>query len=506
MKNKLLQGTVVLLCSSVVLRCLGFLYQILVVRIAGTESLGILNMTMPFYMLLVVIATMGMPIAITKLTAQYVASHGHFVICQMMRTAFLLVLALSCGCLLAACILMPKAFSLLHTDARVSQCFVVLIPGIVIVPFCSVMRGYFQGMQQMVYPSVGQIVEQLIRVFCGIAFLLWVSPKDVLSMAMSLGAAAMLGEAGGCAFLAVMYLHSRRKAIAKLPNQSVDKKIQWMKPLLSLGIPVTATRLTSTVDMAIEASIVPFCLIASGHTINEAAAIYGQFSGVAVSLLTIPTVLTGALSTALIPAISEVAATGRKKALQQYCGRAVSVTWAFSLPIIFMLYLYGEEFGQMLFHIEGLGEMMRWLSFGAVFVYLGQTVVGILQGLGMTRTVFINNICGSAAKLIGMYYYIRTMGLGATGIACGMILGYGLQCMMHIAALGQCVPVRIPWKQIFLPVGGSLLMVIQMQFLETVLPNGTIWFFVRLNLAAVSYLLILLITGELRQLMKTPKK
>ena len=506
MKNKLLQGTVVLLCSSVVLRCLGFLYQILVVRIAGTESLGILNMTMPFYMLLVVIATMGMPIAITKLTAQYVASHGHIVIGQMMRTAFLLVLALSCGCLLAACILMPKAFSLLHTDARVSQCFVVLIPGIVIVPFCSVMRGYFQGMQQMVYPSVGQIVEQLIRVFCGIAFLLWVSPKDVLSMAMSLGAAAMLGEAGGCAFLAVMYLHSRRKSIAKLPNQSVDRKIQWMKPLLSLGIPVTATRLTSTVDMAIEASIVPFCLIASGHTINEAAAIYGQFSGVAVSLLTIPTVLTGALSTALIPAISEVAATGRKKALQQYCGRAVSVTWAFSLPIIFMLYLYGEEFGQMLFHIEGLGEMMRWLSFGAVFVYLGQTVVGILQGLGMTRTVFINNFCGSAAKLIGMYYCIRTMGLGATGIACGMILGYGLQCMMHIAALGQCVPVRIPWKQIFLPVGGSLLMVIQMQFLETVLPNGTIWFFVRLTLAAVSYLLILLITGELRQLMKTPKK
>ena len=47
MKNKLLQGTIVLLCSSVVLRGLGFLYQILVVRIAGTEALGILNMTMP---------------------------------------------------------------------------------------------------------------------------------------------------------------------------------------------------------------------------------------------------------------------------------------------------------------------------------------------------------------------------------------------------------------------------------------------------------------------------
>ncbi|MBO5428639.1 MAG: oligosaccharide flippase family protein, partial [Peptococcaceae bacterium] len=199
MKNKLLQGTMVLLCSSVVLRCLGFVYQILVVRIAGTESLGILNMTMPFYMLLVVVATMGMPIAITKLTAQYAASHGQAVIAQMMRTAFGLVLILSVVCLIAACVVMPEVFALLNTEQRVQQCFLVLIPGIVIVPFCSVMRGYFQGMQQMVYPSIGQIIEQLIRVFCGIGLILWLSPKDVLSLAMSLGCAAMLGEAGGCA-------------------------------------------------------------------------------------------------------------------------------------------------------------------------------------------------------------------------------------------------------------------------------------------------------------------
>ena len=502
MKNKLLQGTLVLLCSSVVLRGLGFVYQILVVRIAGTESLGILNMTMPFYMLLVVIATMGMPIAITKLAAQYAASHGQYVVAQMMRTAFLLVLALSLGCLLAACIIMPEVFSFLHTDERVRHCFTVLIPGIVIVPFCSVMRGYFQGMQQMVYPSMGQIIEQIIRVFCGIGLILWVSPDDVLSLAMSLGAAAMLGEAGGCIFLAVIYLYNRKKALSGMQYQKVAGDTVWLKPLMSLGLPVTGTRLTSTVDMAIEASIVPFCLIASGYTVNQAASIYGQFSGVAVSLLTIPTVLTGALGTALIPAVSAAASNGCKQELQQYCQRAVSVTWAFSLPIIFVLYLYGEEFGQILFHITGLGELMRWLSFGAVFVYLGQTVVGILQGLGMTRTVFINNFCGSAAKLIGMYYCIRSMGLGANGIACGMILGYGLQCMMHIAALGQRVPMRIPWKQIFLPVGNSLLMVIQIQFLECILPEGTVWFLLRLSLAAGGYLFILFCTGELNRIIK----
>lgn len=48
MKNKFLQGTVILLVTSVLLRGLGFVYQMLVVRFAGTESVGLLNMSFPF--------------------------------------------------------------------------------------------------------------------------------------------------------------------------------------------------------------------------------------------------------------------------------------------------------------------------------------------------------------------------------------------------------------------------------------------------------------------------
>lgn len=503
MKNKLLQGTIVLLCSSVVLRCIGFVYQMLVVRLAGTEALGILNMTMPFYMLLVVLATMGMPIAIAKLAAEYQSRNRQYAIVHMMRIAFLCVFGLSVLCLCIALVVMPQLFDVLKTDLRVRQCFRVLIPGIVIVPFCSVMRGYFQGLEQMVYPSAGQIAEQLIRVVCGIALLVWVSPNDVLSLAMSLAAAAMLGELGGCMFLGIFYWRNRKRISIPISFAGKRESLNCIKSLFSLGLPVTGTRITSTIDMAIEASLVPICLIAVGYTSGQAASIYGLFSGVAVSLLTIPTVLTGALSTALIPAISGAASAHRTDVLQRYCQQAISVTWIFCLPVIFILYLYGEEFGRILFHIEGLGEMMHWLSFGAVFLYLGQTVVGILQGLGMTRTVFFNNFCGSAAKLIGMYYCIASLGMGGNGIAGGMILGYGLQCMMNVAALGQNVAIRIPWKEIGLPLVNSLLMVVHLQFWENILPNDTIWtFFLRLVFAACGYLCVLVCTGVWKPQMK----
>lgn len=505
MKNQLVQGTIILVCSSVLLRCLGFIYQMLVVQFTGTESLGILNMTMPFYMLLVVLATMGMPVAITKLTAEYTSRQEKQCITQVMHSAFLLVFVLSIVCLWIACFLMPKLFSFLQTELRVQQCFLVFIPGIIIVPFCSVMRGYFQGMQQMIYPSIGQIVEQLIRVVCGIVLIVWISPKDVLSLSMSLACAAMLGELGGCILLFLFYWHSRKKAKNGLVKAKIKKETikVWFKPLLSLGVPVTGTKLTSTIDMAIEASIVPACLIAVGYNASQAASVYGQFSGVAVSLLTIPTVLTNALGTALIPAIASAASKKQHQALQQYCQQAISITWAFCLPIILILYLYGEEMGNILFHIHGLGDMMHWLSFGALFLYLGQIIVGILQGLGLTRAVFINNFCGSVAKLVGMYYCIRNLEFGSVGIAGGMIIGYGLQCMMHMVTLGRRISFRLSLKEIFLPVGNTVLMMFHLQFLENQFPQKTVFLFLlRIFLAVCGYLVILFCTGQTKQFLK----
>ena len=88
MKNKFLQGTVILLLTSVLLRGLGFVYQMLVVRFAGTESVGLLNMSFPFYIMLVVLATAGMPVAIAKLTAEYVSRGREEQVSAMMRTAF----------------------------------------------------------------------------------------------------------------------------------------------------------------------------------------------------------------------------------------------------------------------------------------------------------------------------------------------------------------------------------------------------------------------------------
>lgn len=499
MKNKFLQGTLILLVTSILLRGLGFAYQMLIVRFAGTEAVGLLNMSFPFYIILVVLATAGMPVAIAKLTAEYVSRGKEWQITSMMRTAFLLVGILSLCGLAAAVFLLPRLFALLGTEDRVARCFCVLIPGILIVPFSSVMRGYFQGMQQMIYPSLGQVAEQVIRVVSGLILIVWVCPRDVISLAMGLAAAAMLGELGGLLLLWGFYLYTRHKQKRKAGSHT-RKNNSVLPDLVALGLPTTFTRLTSSVDMAIEASLVPFCLMAVGYNASQAAGIYGQFSGVAVSLITIPTVLTGALATALIPAVSEADAAKNQRTLEQRCRQSVRITWMFSLPVILVIYVYGEQLCRILFHIEGLGAMMRMLSFGAVFMYLEQTVVGILQGLGQTKTVFVNNFMGSAAKLIGMYYCIRILEWGSIGIAGGMVLGYGLQCLLNLAALSRNVQIRMSWREMMLPVAGSAGMLAVIRGVSSFQMEYNIILLLAMGVGGCLYLLFLLITGQISDL------
>lgn len=499
MKNSFLRGTVILFCTSVLLRGLGFLYQIIIVRLIGTESMGIFNMTSPFYMILLVLISAGLPVAIAKMTAEYISTGQQDKLTVLLRTAFSLVGVLMVLAVFFAIYGMPWLFDLLQTEERVQQCFWIFIPGMVIVPIASIMRGYFQGKQQMLYPSIGQVAEQLVRVGAGIALVLWLKPFGVFYLALGLTAAAMLGEVAGLMVIAVLYFYHRRRDGQQTLIGKRGISFPVMGEMLSFGLPVTFTRVTSSIDMAIEASIIPLCLLAIGYNYSQAASIYGQFSSVAISLLMIPTMLTGALATALVPAIAEAAVSRQQQVLEQRCSLSLRLTYSLSLPVIITLYCYGGQLSQLLFQLEDIGAMIPILALGAISIYLGQTLVGILQGLGKTREVFINNFFGSAAKLIAMYYCIKLSRWGVDGIAVGMVIGYGLQCLLNLLALSRVVQLQIKLQDIAYPMLNGILFYGQTLFWQAWLPgsDGAV-LLLSIVLGGLAYLVILQLTGQIQ--------
>ena len=67
MKNTFFKSTLILLIGGFVTKILGMLIKIVTNRLVGTEGLGIYMLITPTFMLLITIAQLGFPIAISKL-------------------------------------------------------------------------------------------------------------------------------------------------------------------------------------------------------------------------------------------------------------------------------------------------------------------------------------------------------------------------------------------------------------------------------------------------------
>ncbi len=94
--------------------------------------------------------------------------------------------------------------------------------------------------------------------------------------------------------------------------------------------------------------------------------------------------------------------------------------------------------------------------------------------------------------MIGMHYCIRTLGWGSNGIAGGMVLGYGLQCLLNLAMLARKVQFALSWKEMLLPVASSFFMLWVIRLCASVSAVGLLLAMVA---GGVSYLLVLFATG-----------
>lgn len=509
--HQFMRGTLILFVTSIILKILGFFYQIVTIRLIGTEPVGVLNMAYPFYIAFVVLATAGIPLAIAKLIAEQRSRQQTAAIRQTMKLAFGIVFLLS-GCfLLIGLCLMPAFFRSLGSDPRMLWCYYMLLPGIVIVPISSIVRGYFQGLQQMVYPSLGQIAEQIVRLTTGLVLIILLKPYGVRYIAVGLAGGMMAGELAGMLLIVVFYRHSIKKW--PKPTAASHGTIgKLLKEIMALGIPTTLTRLTSSLDMAVEASLIPFCLLQMGYNQSQATSIYGQVSGVALTLLTIPMVLTGALATSLVPAISKASAAHRHQEMASLCSEAIRLTYIFSLPIIVVLFCYGGALTQILFHIDQLGPLLRILTLGAIFLYVGQTSVGIMQGLGQTQAVFINNLLGAIAKLVCIYFFVAQNQQGTSGIAMAFVLGYIAQCSLNLLSILKEVTIRLSPAQVLWPLVNCTIMFCLLLPLRrglALLLGPTMGLLSAILLSGLTYFVLLLLTRQfhldLRQFLPHPR-
>jgi stage V sporulation protein B len=457
-----MRGAVVLIIAGFINKVIGFLYRIFAVRVVGPEGIGLYEMVIPVYSLILVVTTAGIPLAISKYVSEQV-SLGNF---REARKIFWVALGfLLCSGLVSVGVLwafIPTLVGEILPDPRVYWCILTLSPTLFFTSISSAFRGYYQGLQNMVPPAIGQVVEQVIRVTVGIYFASKLLPYGIEYSVAGLAAGTMLGELLGLLVLALTFASHRKKQWKLFPlnyRQKISSTGNILMSLFAFAIPVSLSRLINSLLLALQAIVIPLRLQVAGNTLRQATELYGQFSGIAISLLGLPTIITLSLATTLVPATSEALSKNDYQLLRSRTVKALQLSLIVGLPAGVVFYLLPEQLCSIIFNSPEAGIPLRILAIGCIFLYLSQTSSGILQGLGKVGITLRNSAAGAVCNIALIYVLTAVPTYGIRGTAIAMDISWALVALLNLCSVFYFTGISFSFGNfVAVPLVGSFLM------------------------------------------------
>lgn len=429
-KQSFPEGAFVLVIASLLVKVMGFLYQIIIIRIIGTEGIGIFNMVYPLFITALVLINAGLPLAISKYVAEEIARGGKRQAERLLGMSVSVLLILSTVGTLILILCSPYLIGKLYADTRVVPAFLVMVPSLMLIAISSAIKSYFQGLQDMRPTAITQLLEQTIRLTVGITLVIFLYPYGLVWAVVGLASAILLSEIGGFYYLCKLFKkNSYSEKLLEPPAPRILAK------LFSFGIPITVTRIVTTLVTTTEASLIPHQLINAGKTLSQATSFYGELTGVAFTLLMIPSTLTFSLATTLVPAISEAQSREDKNTLSRRTSDAIGMTLIAGLPCALILFYWGEPITKLLFNASNAGYLLKMLALGSIFLYLSQTTAGILQGIGCVKTNFTTTLISGIIRLSGIYFLGSNPLSSLDGIAISYITSFTVLAILNLAII-----------------------------------------------------------------------
>ncbi|HKM38980.1 MAG TPA: polysaccharide biosynthesis protein [bacterium] len=433
---------------------LSVFYRVPLSYLLGAEGIGLYQMSYPAFVVMVIVATGGLPFAITKHIAQHLAVGDKEKAGRLFRVGQQLLwlrgILLGLFFYLFAPILALKVLG----DPRSELPLKMLAPAIFFICVEGSLRGYFQGLQQHSILAKAQAFEQLCRVVIMLTLSFLLLPYGLEYAAA--GAAA--GAAGGslCAIVFLQGYKARRfnsKCFLRLQEWSESARM-----LQCFGLPVMLGSFIMPVMQMIDAAIVPLRLQASGIPIHLATALFGQHAGMALSLVALPTVATRALTTALVPNLAAASARKNQTLVTNRMMLAIRITAAISLPATVGLYILAQPICQVLFGTPEAAIPLQWLAFGTVGLCMMETNGSLLHALGKGQGAVVALFAGAVVNASVDYYACALPALNIRGAALGTGLGFTVAAALSFLFLKRYLPKPFNYGALLFPLLASLIM------------------------------------------------
>ncbi|GEN32703.1 oligosaccharide flippase family protein [Aneurinibacillus danicus] len=246
-KNSFLKGTLILTLAAIISRVLGVGQRVPLQHIMGNDGMTLYTISYNIYSMLLIIATLGVPSALSKQISEYTAIGKYLEAYQTYKAAR--NFALVTGFIMFAFMMIIAPYYAEYALAPQADLAIrAIAPAMLLFPLIAIMRGYFQGLQFMQPTGLSQIMEQILRVATAVALPLillhWGYNKDVAVAGASFG--AVTGSIAACGVMIYFYKKRRAEQKKQLASQKSHTKLTYRQiysKMIRLSLPITLSAL-----------------------------------------------------------------------------------------------------------------------------------------------------------------------------------------------------------------------------------------------------------------------
>lgn len=415
-KKTFFSGVAVLTFSVAVVKIIGLLYKIPMLKYLGAEGMAFFNAAYDIYTMFYMISTAGLPVAVSIMISENRVKGNAANVKKIYRTALLLFFVIGSVGMLAMMLGSEYFAAMIKMDDSV-YCIIAIAPTLFFVCITSAMRGYFQGYQIMTPTAVSQVIEALGKLLIGLFMAKW-----ALDNGYSLPVVASFAVLGLTVGVAVSFLYmaisgmifsltGRQRLLTPDKGLGADSTSAILGSLVKIAIPITVSSSVMGIARLVDTALMSSRLQSIGYSASAANSLYGVYSTMVVPIYSLPPALITGISLSLVPMLTAALETKNREKESMVLSSSLRICTLFAMPCAVGLSLFSRPILELIFSGEAesisyASPLLSILGISVLFACLMTVTNAILQAYKQELKPIISMAVGATLKILFDYILI----------------------------------------------------------------------------------------------------
>ena len=452
-KSTFFGGVAILSAGILLVKLLGAIYRIPLIRMLPNTSVAAYNGAYNIYSFFLNISTAGLPVALSKMVSEARTAGRYNQMGKIFRVALMSFFTMGIISFLGMSVFAQVCADVVLENSDAVYCVMALAPSVLCVCIIAAFRGYNQGRQNMVPSATSQIIEAAGKVIVGLALVFYfarVVGGETGADKAAVG--ALVGvSVGSIIALLYMLLYQRRNGMGLESSADVaDEAAVILKRLLALAIPITLGASSIGLVTLLDGKLTMMQLKELLGTEDAAKELFGLYQAT-MSVYNLPASLMIPITASVIPAVSAAVASRNRKQAGIVSESALRIGYLMAAPMGVGLFVLGGPICQVLLNRDAAttGPLLSVLGLASIFVCLYTLSTSILQSNGFVYLPVVSVIIGGVAKICSNLLLVGRPEINIYGAPVGTLICFLIATVLNLLFIKRAVPGAPKYGKVF---------------------------------------------------------